>query len=436
MIPSELYNPLMESNITLFHTILRWGMKGSWSVLDQAIFSGANFFLSILLARWLLPSHYGVFSIAYAVYLFAYQVHNAVIVEPMSVLGPARMYHRLADYLIDQIKLHFVVSLFAGITIGVIGLVVLAFNQILGKVLIIMGMVLSFLLLPLLMRRGFYLFRKPEIALLGSAFYAIILCGELWIVKVFIDASVYWAFPMIGLASLVSGLYLYRQIPPKESASISVVVTWSNNWEYGKWLVYSSLLIALAAQAQTFVVGAFLGLSDAGAFRALQNFVQPMILFFAAISAFLLPSLSSDFGKGNIAGLKRKGKYLFFLLLVVSVIFELFLLRYASTLEILVYDGKFSSYADLIPIWGLIPIAGILTYVYYFLLQSIQRPKAILIGSVMWSATSTILSIVFISKWGIAGATVSVIVGYLVSGIAFAILYRYYISRPDNTRSV
>jgi O-antigen/teichoic acid export membrane protein len=426
----------MESNIPSFDTILRWGIKGSWSVLDQAVFSGANFILTILLARWLLPSHYGVFSIAFAFYQFGYQAHNALIVEPMSVLGPARMYHRLRDYLRDQIKLHFVISYFAGLAICVVGLIVFAFNQVLGKVLILLGLVLSFLLLPLLMRRGFYLLRKPEFALLGSALYAIFLFGELWVVNGFINASVYWAFPIMGLAGLVSGLYLYGQIPPKESALFSIVVTWSNNWKYGKWLVYSSLLIALAAQAQTFVVGAFLGMSDAGAFRALQNFVQPMILFFAAISAFLLPSLSSDFGKGNIAGLKRKGKYLFCLLLVVSVIFELFLLRYASTLERLVYDGKFSSYAYLIPVWGLVPITGVLTYVYYFLLQSIQRPKAILIGSVMWSATSTILSMVFTSKWGIAGATVSVIAGYLVSGIAFAILYRYYISRPDNTRSV
>ena len=426
----------MVSNMPSLDNILRWGIKGSWSVLDQAVFSAANFILSILLARWLLPSHYGVFSLAFAVYQFGYQAHNALIVEPMSVLGPARMSHRLRDYLRDQIKLHFVICFFAGLTFCIIGLIVFVFNQILGRVLIIMGLVLSFLLLPLLMRRGFYLLQKPEFALLGSALYAIFLFGELWIVKVFINASVYAAFPMIGLASLVSGLYLYRQIPPKQSASISFVATWANNWEYGKWLVYSSLLIALAAQAQAFAVGAFLGLSDAGAFRALQNFVQPIILFFAAISAFLLPSLSNDFGRGNIAGLRRKGKYLFLLLLIVSVGFELFLLTYSSTLDRIVYDGKFASYVYLIPIWGLVPIAGVLTYVYYFLLQSIQRPKAILIGSVIWSATSVIFSIVFSSKWGIAGATFSVVTGYLVSGIAFAILYRYYISKPDSVRSV
>jgi O-antigen/teichoic acid export membrane protein len=210
----------------------------------------------------------------------------------------------------------------------------------------------------------------------------------------------------------------------------------ASNWEYGRWLVYSSLLIALAAQAQTLVVGAFLGLSDAGAFRALQNFIQPIILLFTAISAFLLPSLSYDFGKGNIIGLKRKGRYLFALFFIVAVGFELFLMLYAPALESIVYNGKFSSYVYLIPVWGLAPIAAVLTYVYYFLLQAIQRPKAILIGSFAWSVTSVISSLIFSLKWGITGATVSVGMGYLFSGITFAYFYRHYSSNSENMRSI
>jgi O-antigen/teichoic acid export membrane protein len=187
------------------------------------------------------------------------------------------------------------------------------------------------------------------------------------------------------------------------------------------------LLIALAAQAQTFVVGSLLGLSEAGVFRALQNFVQPMILFFTAISALLLPSLSNDFGKGNFTSLKLKGKYLLVLFLMVSMGFEVLLSAYSSLLEAFLYDGRFAAYVHLMPIWGLVPIAAGVTYVYYFLLQSIQRPRAILMGSAVWSAASAILSVVFSLKWGLAGATASVVAGYLISGIAFGTLYRYYI---------
>jgi O-antigen/teichoic acid export membrane protein len=411
-----------------------WGIKGSLSILDQGLYSGTNFVLSVLLARWLLPSQYGAFSIAFAVYLFTYQIHNSIIIEPMSVLGPINMHHRLTDYLRDQIKLHFVVGVLGGLIIIVVGLVILVFNQVLGQAVSMVGIVLSFMLLPLLLRRGFYLFQKPQLALYGSVVYAIFLTGGLWITTISTGISINAAFLLFGLAGLASGIFLLKKIPSVQSISNSISATWSSNWKYGKWLVYSSLLIALAAQAQTFVVGAMLGLSDAGAFRALQNFVQPVILLFAAISALALPSLSYDFGKGNTDKLKRKGRYLFALFLLVSLCFEILLLIYGSALETIIYDGKFLSYAHLIPLWGLVPIAGTFTYVYYFLLQSIQRPKAILIGSTVWSATSAILSVVLSIEWGIVGATISVVLGYLFSGIAFGLLYRYYISESNGTR--
>jgi O-antigen/teichoic acid export membrane protein len=419
----------------LIRHLKNWGVRGGLSILDHGLYSGANFILSVLLARWLLPSHYGVYSIAFAVYQFAYQAHNAIILEPMSVLGPANMYDRLTDYLGDQIKLHFVLSLFASLVFCIVGLIVLVFNQTLGMVLMLMGIALSLILLPLLMRRAFYIFRKPEYALFGSVIYAMIVVGGLSVIRVATDVSVQIAFPLIGFAGLVSGLYLIGQMPRKRSASIPIVSIVLDNWVYGKWLLYSSLLIALAAQAQTFVVGSFLGLNDAGAFRALQNFIQPIILLFTAVSAFLLPSMSYDFGKGDIIRLKRKGKYLFTFFLLISIGFEIFLLIYSATLETVLYAGKFSSYVYLIPLWGLAPIAAVLTYVYYFLLQSIQYPRAILIGSVGWSATSLISSLVLSFQWGVTGATISVVLGYLISGIIFAYFYYSHIFTLEPLRS-
>jgi O-antigen/teichoic acid export membrane protein len=259
--------------------------------------------------------------------------------------------------------------------------------------------------------------------------------GGLFAIRNLTNVSVQLAFPIFGFAGLVSGSFLMSQMPPKQFDSIPITTTLSDNWEYGRWLLYSSFLIALAAQAQTFVVGSFLGLSDAGAFRALQNFIQPIILLFTAVSAFLLPSMSHDFGKGDLARLKRKGKYLFALFLIISIGFEVFLLISAATIESVFYGGRFSSYIPLIPLWGLIPIAAVLTYVYYFLLQSIQYPKAILIGSVGWSAASLILSLILGLRWGITGATISVILGYLIAGIIFAYFYHTYISTLGHMRS-
>jgi hypothetical protein len=49
--------------------------------LDQRLISGSHFAVSILLAPWLAPSEYAAYALAIAAYL---------LLEPMSVFGPAR----------------------------------------------------------------------------------------------------------------------------------------------------------------------------------------------------------------------------------------------------------------------------------------------------------------------------------------------------------
>ena len=60
------------------------------SILDQGMYSGFNFIASVLLARWLLPEDYGAYAIAFAIFQFGYQLQNAIIIEPMSVIGPVK----------------------------------------------------------------------------------------------------------------------------------------------------------------------------------------------------------------------------------------------------------------------------------------------------------------------------------------------------------
>jgi len=57
-------------NMTLFvERMRRWGLKGGLGILDQGLYSGANFVLGILLARWFSPEEYGAFSAAYSIFL-------------------------------------------------------------------------------------------------------------------------------------------------------------------------------------------------------------------------------------------------------------------------------------------------------------------------------------------------------------------------------
>src|SRR5882757_198478 len=76
----------------------RWLKKISFAVLDQGLISGTNFTLGILLARWLSPSEYGIYALCFSAYLLISAIQQAIVLEPMSVLGPTQYQERYRAY--------------------------------------------------------------------------------------------------------------------------------------------------------------------------------------------------------------------------------------------------------------------------------------------------------------------------------------------------
>lgn len=163
--------------------IRRWGKQGALAVLDQGLFSGSNFALNVLLARWLTSSEYGAFSVAFAIYLFFTGFHNALILEPMTVLGPANHANQLDQYVFSQFRLHAVVTVILGILMAFLG-IILVFaddnSSLLGGAIVGAGIALPFMLLTWLVRRIFYILQQPGGALIASGSYASVLLAGLF----------------------------------------------------------------------------------------------------------------------------------------------------------------------------------------------------------------------------------------------------------------
>jgi hypothetical protein len=78
--------------------LVPWAMKGGLAILDQGIFTGSNFVISILLARWLSPEQYGSYAVAFAIFLFILTFHQALLLEPMLVFGSSVFRNCLRGY--------------------------------------------------------------------------------------------------------------------------------------------------------------------------------------------------------------------------------------------------------------------------------------------------------------------------------------------------
>src|ERR1700685_1566655 len=81
-----------------------WGMKWALSLVDQALTSAGSFGVNVLLARWMSPNQYGAFAVAFAGYLFLTGFYNALLLEPMIVIGPARHAASLRPYFRTQLR--------------------------------------------------------------------------------------------------------------------------------------------------------------------------------------------------------------------------------------------------------------------------------------------------------------------------------------------
>ena len=81
-----------------------------WAIVDQALFGLSNFVLNLLLARWLAPSDYGAFTLAFALFLLVGVLHSAIFIEPMLVFGGDRFKSEFHHYMATIIAAHWLIT--------------------------------------------------------------------------------------------------------------------------------------------------------------------------------------------------------------------------------------------------------------------------------------------------------------------------------------
>jgi O-antigen/teichoic acid export membrane protein len=408
--------------------IKKWAGRGFLSISDQVIYSGSNFVLLILLARWLDPVDFGAFSVTYALMSFFYQLHNGLICEPMNVLGPANYPACKTDYVSVQTRLHFLFTTAIGLTL--IAVILIFPNLIrpatLNILFIFLGASAPFLLLPWLIRRSFYFLNKPLMAAMTSLQYAFFLLVILFIARqVFELKSTSIYIIMAGAALLSSAVFFIFIRRHKGAGKLKLSQVLKQNWRYGKWIMLNGLLVSLAIQIQLFITGSSLGLEEAAAFKVLQNFNQPMVVVISGLSFLFLPSFASQIQSNHVNTIRKRGRWITLVTVALAAAYFGLLLFLKGPLELLLYEGKYQAYIDLIPLLGIVPIITALTLGPSVLIRAYQKPQSLLIVGVVWACVSVLTSFLFIHSWGIVGAVWSVIIGQTVATVMLFVLSRW-----------
>lgn len=398
------------------------GVKSAWCLVDQGLTALTGFCMTFFLARWLAPEVYGAYAIAFAGYLFVSGLHNVIVLEPMSVMGPSRHADRLKEYLRAQLAVHAVLVgiCSAGVVIVALAVWLIAPASPLAAAIAGSGVALPFLLFLFLARRICYVRQHPRLATLGSGCCLALTALGLYGLRHFNRVTPFLAFLLAGMASLAGSAAVLRKTWVGGFAMRSVASQrfgWTaalrENWWYGRWLLGSTILYSVSGQVQMFLAAGVLGLGAAGILRAMMLPASVMTQVVIAAGLLVLPGLSYDFAGGLVRRIQQKAVIVSGSLCAAGVCFAVSLWMVAGRVEHLLFGGKFAEYAWLMPILALIPAANGLTMGFSAALRATHRPQFDLLANAIAAPIAIISAAGFIRWWGLAGAAASMVAGFV-----------------------
>ena len=401
---------------------LPWIGKGSLAVLDQALISGSNFLIGVLLARWLAPDQYGAYALAFSIFLFLSGFHNALFLEPMSVLGPASYGDRLLSYVGKLVRLHFALAIgLSALTVA--GIILLHhFTAYRAVTSALWGVCLAtpFVLLFWLCRRAVYLRLAPHLAAGGASAYCLVVVGLLLVTRSLGWLGSFTAFLIQSLAALAAaGLLLAAMRPkgdsPSGPSSLAVV---RQHWRYGRWALGTQGVYWLSGNAYYVIVAAFLRIQDAAALRALQNFTLPFTQFLSALSLLALPWASARYAKESLRDFQRRIRYLTLLFVGLASAYYLVLCGLGGSIMRLVYAGRYSEFAYLLAL-----VTGPVLVLAFsqgstIAVQAMQAPAEVFLAYSVAGTLTVVAGVALARTWGLPGA----LTGMLASSLGFCIV--------------
>ena len=395
---------------------------------DQGLVATSNFILNILLARWLIPTEYGAFAVAYTIFIFLTTFHTSMLNEPMLVFGPGKYRYRISTYLRVILMGHWIFCLILCTLFFLTYLALLHFTRSpLTNLFLGLSLASPFILFQWLMRRACYIELQPRLAAFaGFCYMALTFIGALSL-RYFESLGPTTTLFIMAIGSLFSGLLIFFKLEVHSNLEINrefILNVLRDHWRYGRWASGTSALAWIPGNLFMLFLPVWWGLEASAAYKAILNLILPMTNATTALVVILLPVLVSkkenpNFGRIviNVSGL----------IVLAATIYLLLLCVYGETIVYFLYKGNYSEYVGLLWLTGLIPIMGGLIAISWCALQALEVPNKIFLAHVTSSGVALTIGLLFVHAWGVRGAILGLLTAYIVTGTILVKMLAHYI---------
>lgn len=409
--------------------LIPWVMKGGVAILDQGVFAGSNFVISVLLARWMSPEQYGSYAVAFTVFLFILNFHQALLLEPMLVFGGSVYRNCLRGYLKALLLLHLGMSVLIVFVLGVSATVAFELGQANGLPGAIVGVAFAApsVLLLWLTKRTFYLKLSPAPSAAAAILYCALTMGGLTLVYKHGLLSPLSALLLMGIGSLAASFVLLIYLGLRLSSSHdapSLLDIWRRHWRYGRWALGANAMMWIPLNVFYPLLSGFSGMAQAGELKALMNFASPVYQTCAALNPLMVPYAARGLEERGRAGVSSLLRRLTLLCVSYTVPYWVVLLLFRGPAFRMLYSGRYTEVAYLLPIIALACVFGSAFFGPSNVLRAMESPGLVFAAVSVSSCVSVAIGIPITWALGVRGAAWAMAMSEALAFVVAVILLR------------
>lgn len=389
-------------------------------LFDQALVSGVNFLIAILLARLLGIEDFGLYVFGWMLVLFVSSVQLAFIVSPLFTIYPKQK--NASNYLggLHVVQLGFSIVTFVLSLVVVKAVFIYKPEWEIEGVFYSLPLVAALFVLQDFYRRINFTLKKPIRSLIsdsvsyGGQPIGILLLNHLEIL------SIHHIFLAISVLFSVSITYNLPKINLTLNIS-NIKNTISENWLFSKYLVGTALLQWVSGNFFIIVAGGILGAVAIGAIRIAQNVVGVLHVLFLAMEN-IIPIKGAEIldKKGNISSLRYFKQMLFkggALTLIVLLLIAFFRTQIIS----IFYGDEYLQYVNLLLGFTALYVLVFVGTILGFVIRTFEMNSIFFWSYIITTLFGLMVAQPLITKTGIYGVLIGLFISQLIN-ISFYVI--------------